>query len=116
MTVILISLYLIFSSSALILIKKGSINTNFGFELGVIQMQINPILIIGLLFYILSFIFWTLLLKFNNLSSIMPFTSGLSYAIVLFLSFFVLNEKINFFQSIGIAIVFIGIIFMNIKP
>ena len=108
-------LYLFFTVAGLILIKLGSADVSLIIRNAKINFSFNFYLILGLLCYMASFILWTLLLKNNKLSYVVPLTTGISQVLILFSSFYILKETIKPLNLIGAAIVIIGVIIMNLK-
>ena len=114
-TFIYILFYLIFSVSGLLLMKNGSGDTSIVLLNSKLMLNIKLQLLIGGLFYIISFIFWIFILKNYKLNYIFPIVTGLGYFFIMFSSFFVLKEPITIMQSIGSIVIFLGIILINIK-
>ncbi len=113
--IVKILLYVFFSSFGLVLLKIGTRQLVLSFDKGNITISINFILIIGMLFYALSFITSIITMKEMNLSVFYPVSAGLVYVLVCLFSYFMLKEKVTLNQVIGICITLIGIIIMNIK-
>jgi uncharacterized membrane protein len=75
---------------------------------GIISMFINPLVILGLIMYGLSTVFWLIALSQKDLSYVYPFIS-LTFIIVLFLSYFVLKEQISTARIVGTIIIVGGL-------
>ncbi len=72
-------------------------------------MFLNPIVLLGLLMYGLSTIFWLVALSQKDLSYVYPFIS-LTFIIVLLLSHFVLKEQVSTARIVGTLIIISGLI------
>lgn len=110
-----IILYVLFSSFGLVLLKMGTKGLEISLHKGNFTLSINYILIIGMIFYVLSFLTSLITMKGMNLNVFYPISAGLVYIMVCILSYFILHEKMTLIQIIGICITLIGIVVMNIK-
>jgi len=81
-------------------------NLGFAALTGVI---LNPFVLLGLVMYGLSTIFWLIALSKKDLSFVYPFIS-LTYVLVLVLSSLVLKESIGLNKLVGTIIIIIGLI------
>jgi small multidrug resistance pump len=108
-------IYVCLSATGLTLIKIG-LNKNSTMILAKagFSLSFSWILILGMCLYILSFLTSLLVMKGVNLSLYYPLSAGLIYIVVCVLSVLVLKEKLTISQLIGMAIIFAGIIVMNI--
>ncbi|WP_026884427.1 EamA family transporter [Clostridium akagii] len=109
-----IIIYLICTVAGLVFIKMGSQNTGIVLKSNVLSIDINVILILGFLFYIISFLLWIKILKGNSLSYIVPITTGLSQILILIASVLVFKENITMFKGVGVIIVLVGVIVINL--
>ena len=75
---------------------------------GIISMFLNPLVVLGLIMYGLSTVFWLIALSQKDLSFVYPFIS-LTFIIVLLLSHFVLKEHVSTARIIGTIIIVIGL-------
>ena len=113
--IIFLVLYLLLSTLGMVFIKMGGNNVNILFSKTIFSIQLSWISILGIVFYITSFILWIGILSKYNLSYISPIASGMAYVLIILFSKFILKENISLFQMIGIAVILIGVILMNIK-
>lgn len=113
--IINLSLYLFFTVAGLVFIKLGSSDLSIAINSTKINFSFNIYMILGLIFYMLSFILWTVLLKNNKLNYIVPLTTGISQILILISSFFILKETIRPINLVGVGIVIIGVVIMNLK-
>ncbi|KAI4446008.1 hypothetical protein C823_000525 [Eubacterium plexicaudatum ASF492] len=112
----IILLYVIFSVSGLLMLKIGAVK---GLELqvvsGKILFTINAFLLIGICFYIISFIMSLIAMKSTDLSVFYPISAGLIYVLICFFSYVLLNEKITISQIIGIVFILSGVLLINLN-
>jgi small multidrug resistance pump len=110
-----IIVYIFFSSVGLILLKIGT-NKKFelSFDSGNFLLGINYILIIGMLFYVASFLTSLIAMKGMQLSVFYPISAGMIYVMVCILSRVILHEEMTVKQIIGMCVILVGIIIMNI--
>ena len=108
-----IALYLLFTVGGLVFIKLGSEGVSVSLKASQINMTLNLYIILGLIFYVISFLLWTVLLKGNKLSYIVPLTTGLSQVLILISSAMVFNERLTAVKIIAVAIIIFGVILLN---
>lgn len=92
-----------------IFLKKASDKLSFKIK----SIIYNKYLIVGVIFYGLSTIFFIPALKGGELSVLYPFVATV-YIWVSLLSVKMLNEKMNKFKWLGILSIIIGVIFIGI--
>lgn len=115
-TIIQILIYILLSSFGLVLLKAGANKSlEISFNNGNFQFNVNYVLIIGMFFYMLSFIMSLIAMKGINLNVFYPVSAGLVYVLVGLLSVVVLHEKISTRQIVGTVVVLVGVVIMNIK-
>lgn len=109
-------IYVCLSAMGLTLIKVGlGKQTSLSLDTNGFSLSFSWILIAGMCLYILSFLTSLLVMKGMNLSIYYPLSAGLIYIFVCVLSVIVLKEKIGMIQLIGMAVIFAGILIMNIQ-
>ena len=108
MIYLLFFLYIILSSSGLVLFKLGTANTNILFS--ILGINISLKMIIGGMFYIFSFVLWLYIVSKMNLTIAMPISVALVNTLVVVESCLILKEKISLVQGIGILIIITGVI------
>ena len=115
MKYLLVALYLILTVSGLILYKLGA-NKGFSASVsgGFFKLDLSVISIIGLLFYLVSFLIYIFILPKFELSFIMPLTSAISYMSIFILSILILKETVTVTGIIGAVIIGIGIVIINL--
>lgn len=114
--ILMIVLYALLSSMGLFFLKLGA-GRDFCilFSKSSLSFQINYMIIIGLFFYITSFLLSLSIMKEENLSIFYSVSTGLAYIFVGLLSCFVLKESISVQQLVGMCLILAGIMMMNIK-
>lgn len=113
---IIIGLYVLAASSALVFMKLGSssgplislVNSKVTFNL-------NPVVLLGGFLYFLSFTFYTFLIAKYDLGYIIPLVTALIYTLIFIASFVVFKETFTTYKLIGIALIVIGVTFLNIN-
>ena len=113
MNIILFILYVVLSSSGLILFKLGSLNPNINFDVFGFAINISIKSIIGILCYGFSFILWMIIVSRMNLTIAMPLSVAIVNTLVVLGSHFILNEKMSVTQGIGIFIVIFGVMLIT---
>lgn len=115
MQYLLLVLYLIFTTSGLVLMKLGNNAGTIAIDSGTLNFTINLISMLGLIFYIVSFLLFTKIVTTYDLSFILPILTGITQIISLIAALLIFKEQVTVHGFIGIAMVIIGIIVMNIK-
>lgn len=113
--IILFILYVILSSSGLILFKLGSLNPNININVFNFALSFSIKSIIGMLCYGISFLLWMVIVSRMNLTIAMPLSVALVNTLVLFGSCIFLHEKVSITQGIGVFIVILGVSLIGIK-
>jgi len=111
-TIIIILTGILFASLGQVFWKIGmnSIGAIDNFSIsGIISMFLNPLIILGLVMYGLSTVFWLIALSQKDLSYVYPFIA-LTFIIVLVLSKFVLHENVGVYRIIGTLIIIAGLV------
>ena len=110
-TIIIILIGILFASLGQVFWKIGmnSIGAIDNFSIsGIVSMFFNPLVVMGLIMYGLSTVFWLVALSQKDLSYVYPFIS-LTFIIVLFLSYFVLKEQMGTARIVGTIIIVGGL-------
>lgn len=115
MVYILLTIYLLCTVSGLTILKVSGESSSIAFSNNILNLKLTYTTIIGLLFYVISFVLWIVLIQRFNLSYIYPITTGLAYFLVIASSIFVLKESISSIQWAGLLFILVGVILMNIK-
>lgn len=113
---IIIGLYVLVTSSALVVLKLSSkAGAPIEYLNDKLHFHINAYTALGILLYGLSFLLYTFLISKYDLGYIIPLTTGLVYAVIFTASFFVFKESFTIFKILGIALIVVGLVFLNIK-
>lgn len=108
--IILIVLYLIFSTAGLMLLKKSVIGADFISFQSYIQLLWNAKFVCGFFLYAFSFVVWIFLLSKKDLSYIFPIVVGLGYVLIMLAAVLILKENFTINKVFGAMLVGAGII------
>ena len=113
---ILIALYVLTTSSALVILKLGAkTGLPFNFVEGKLHLNITIYTITGVLLYGLSFLTYIYLVSKYDLGYIIPLTAALVYTLIFTASFFIFKEVFTAVKVMGILLIIGGLILLNIK-
>ncbi len=116
MSKILIALYVLATSSALVVLKLGAKGgAPAEFINGHLHLNITPYTLLGIILYGTSFVLYTYLISRYDLGYIIPLTTGIVYGLIFVASFFIFNEAFTFFKSMGIILIVAGLVLLNFK-
>lgn len=115
MKIIMLSIYLLLTTSGLVLMKLGGNTGALIIKSGTLDFSMSLISCLGFVCYIGSFLIFTRLVNMFNLSYIYPISAGIVQILTLVASYFILKEPISVQGIIGAVIIIIGIVIMNIK-
>lgn len=116
MRIFMIILYLIFTVSGLILMKKGGNAGKIAISAGQFEFNISLVSALGFICYIISFLLFTrIIMMFENVSYISPICNGIAQACIVIASIIFLKEKFSGATIGGAALIIAGVIIMNIK-
>ena len=105
----LVALAAVLGSFGPLFLKKASDNLSFNLR----SILRNKNLLIGILFYGISTIFFIIALKGGELSVLYPIVS-ITYVCVCFLSKKYLNENMNPMKWIGVSLIILGVTFIGL--
>lgn len=113
---IIVGLYVLASSIALIVLKLGSKSgAPISFIEGKAHLNITPYTITGILLYGGSFLMYMYLISKYDLGYIIPLTTALIYVIIFTASFIIFHEAFTVVKVIGILLIVLGLAFLNLK-
>jgi len=116
MAKILVALYILTTSTALITLKLGTkAAAPIAFIEGKIHLNLNPYVIVGIGLYGTSFLIYTYLISKFDLGYIIPLTTAFVYIAIFLASFFIFKEVFTAVKILGIALILGGIILLNLK-
>lgn len=113
---LLVALYTVCTSSALISLKLGS-KTGAAVQIadGKLLFNVTPALVIGIGLYAIGFVVFTYLVSKYDLGYILPLTTAVVYTTVFTVSLFVFNEAFTFTKVLAIALILIGVFLLNLS-
>lgn len=110
---LLFIVYVILSSSGIILFKLGSTDLSIKMVNSNLNMNFPTLSILGLLCYLVSFVLWMIIITKSDVSFIVPLGLGLTNVLILLGSTVVLKEEINLYGIVGIILILGGTILIN---
>lgn len=116
MRILMVVLYLVFTVSGLILMKKGGNAGKISFSAGEFDFNISLISALGFVCYIISFLLFTrIIMMFENVSFISPVCNGIAQACIVIASIVFLKEQFSVATIGGALLIIAGVIIMNLK-
>lgn len=116
MKILMIVLYLTFTVSGLILMKKGGNAGKISISAGELGFSISWISALGFICYIISFLLFTrIIMMFENVSYISPICNGIAQVMIIVASWLFLKEQLTGLSIGGAALVIVGVVIMNLK-
>lgn len=114
---ILFCMYVILSTSGLVLFKLGSTSGGMSLTLtkDLFGFNIPSLSLLGLICYMISFVMWMIIISKSDISFIVPLGVALTNLAVLASSYFILHESMSYTTVIGAALIIVGAIVLNIK-
>lgn len=107
---LLLIVYIFASSLGMVLIKKGGNISRVSIGKSDFSVQISWLFLIGIIFYVLSFILWVVILQLFPLTYISPVAYGLVFIAIAIFSYVILDTKITKMQLISAFLIILGII------
>lgn len=115
MSKLLLALYIITTSSALIILKLGTKSgVPVGFSDGKLSFNINYLVLTGLFLYVFSFITYVYLISKYDLGYVIPLTAAFVYLIIFVASAVIFNEVFTVVKISGIALIVAGLVLLNL--
>lgn len=116
MAKIMIALYVLATSFALIFLKLGSASgAPFSFANHRPQLNLGWYSSAGFVLYGTSFLIYTYLISKYNLGYILPLVTAFVYIAIFVASYFIFHEIFTAVKILGIILIFTGVILLNIK-
>jgi len=112
---ILFGIYIILSASGLFLMKLGFEGSAVAISRNLLKIDVNPVLLLGMLCYIASFFMFIYIVGKNNISYIFPISAGIMNIVTFALGALVLKEPVSVYSVLGVALVTAGVVLMNLK-
>lgn len=116
MTKIIIAIYVLITSSALIVLKlsstKGHALKLFDKSL---PLNLNVYTVLGVFLYGISFVLYYYLISKYDLGFIIPLATAFIYILIFIASFLIFKEVFTTLKIVGIALILCGIIFLSLN-
>lgn len=111
----IVALFVLVTSSALIVLKLGTKDGSpIHFVDSKVQLNINPVVIGGIVLYGISFLLYIYLISKYPLGYIIPLTTAFVYLIIFTASYFIFDEVFTALKILGIALIIGGLVFLNL--
>jgi len=108
------SISIIFGAFGALFLKKGSTHFHINLSIkGIVAILKNYVLIIGVVLYGFSTVFFIFALRLGELSVVYPISS-LTYVIINLISVYFLKEKMNIYKWSGICLIILGVALVNL--
>ena len=116
MSRLFLSIYILATSLALVLLKLGTKNGSpIQLVEGRLNLDINWVSASGVLLYGFSFILYMYLISKYDLGYIIPITTALVYILIFTASYFIFHEAFTVLKIAGIALIVGGLILLNLN-
>ena len=112
-TILICILYLFFTLMGMSLIKAGYDSPAL-FQIPLINVGVSVRLLIGIIFYGLSFLTFVLFVSRLKISVAIPVVSGIYCVFTVIVGYYFFHERITAGQIVGIAMVIIGTVLVGI--
>ncbi|HKV00078.1 MAG TPA: EamA family transporter [Vineibacter sp.] len=106
-------LLIAFETASQVFLKAGShhLQGADGIEQWLLSAASSPAVILGFIFYFLSFLAWMTLLRDSDVSWAFPMTA-IAYVTVLGASVAVLGETVDLTRCLGVAVIIAGVVLL----
>lgn len=116
MSTLMIIIYVLSTSSSLVLIKLGTSN---GMPISIVEnaikFNLNLPAVIGLILYGVSFPIYIYLVSKFDLGFIIPLAAGFVYILIFTASFLIFKESFTIYKIIAITLIILGVIILQIN-
>jgi small multidrug resistance pump len=114
---IIIALYVICSSLALVALKLGTRHGGapISYVNNKVHLNLTPYVIGGILLYGTSFLLYMYLISKFDLGYIIPLTTAFVYVCIFLASFLLFNEVFTVIKITGIVFIVAGLILLNLN-
>lgn len=114
--IVVVALYILLSVGGLVIFKLGSAKElSFGLTNGSLHLQMNLLVILGLLLYAISFLLYMFAVSKLDLSYITPICTGSVYILTFIAAKVVFDEQITSFHYVGALLILCGVLLINFK-
>ncbi len=116
MAKIIIALYVLATSLALIFLKLGSASgAPFAYANNRLHFNLGWYSSAGLVLYAISFLIYTYLISKYDLGYILPLVTAFVYLTIFIASYFIFHEIFTTTKVLGIVLILAGLVFLSIK-
>lgn len=110
MTWIIFIIYVISSSLGMVLLKYGGKENLFQLQSSNLALKVNYFFLLGVILFFVSFVLWVIILQKFKLTFISPVAYGLTFIVLSFFSYILLDERVTIYNVLGAAIIILGIV------
>lgn len=99
-----------------VLLKKGVMGSGpiEGFNIGLLKMIFKPLVLLGLLSYASSSVFWLIVLSRAELSYAYPMVA-VGYVFVFFFSWWYFGDKVTLIRIFGLILIVVGVVMVALS-
>lgn len=108
-------IYVILSTSGLILFKIGSQGLHLSLSKALFSANIPLMALLGLFCYLCSFLLWMYIISKTDVSFIVPLGVAVTNILILLSSVYILKENVTTQGIIGAVVIIIGVVIMSLK-
>lgn len=113
---LILAIYAVTSSLALVFLKLGSkTGAPVSYISHKLSFNLSPFVISGIILYGVSFIVYTYLISKYDLGYIIPIATALVYILIFVASFFIFKESFTIVKILGIGLILIGAVLLNLN-
>jgi multidrug transporter EmrE-like cation transporter len=111
-----IFIYLILTVSGLTLVKLGSKgNPLLSRADDKLVWNVGPLVLLGLAFYVLSFLLFMWLISQYQLSVLIPLTTALVQLLIFIIAVTLFNEQFTFLKLVALVLIVAGVVLLQVK-
>lgn len=115
MKYLLLVLYVFFSVSGVALVKMGSSgDVALSITQSYLSVKVSWLTIVGLCFYVISFLLYMVLISKNDITYLIPITTALVFLATMATGVILFKESMNIWQIIGSAMIMFGVLIGNL--
>jgi multidrug transporter EmrE-like cation transporter len=116
MSNLIIALYVLTTSLALVILKLGAgSGAPIEFLNGKLALNLTLYTIFGIILYGISFILYMYLISKFDLGYIIPLCAAIVYVLIFFASFVIFKESFTAIKIAGIGLILVGLVLLNIS-
>ena len=116
MSKIILVIYILTTSLALVVLKLGTkTGLPISYANNKLAFNINFHTIAGVILFGISFATYVYLISKNDLGYIIPLAAAFVYILIFVASYFIFNETYTATKIVGIVLIIAGLVFLNLK-